>query len=577
MTRLKKSEPLRRGDYAASMELQLRVNCSETDSYHSHDPWMQGCAADWGGPTLAARDGEWRKMKRIMKSTPINTVFVLSILLCGGAGLWGVIDPASMTGATQTLTGFAFNSLDWFFLLLCTGLLVLSIVLAVGPYGSIKLGHDEEEPEFSTISWIAMLFAGGMGAGLLFWGVAEPMHHYYSPPGMTGGTPEAARAAMIITNLHWGLHAWAIYAICALVIAYFVFRKDAPSLISTPIRTAFLGRGINIWANTADVLGVLAVVFGLAGSLSMGTLQVRAGLGEIFGVEQTTAVSLYIVFALAFTFMLSASTGLDKGIKILSNINMFLAVTMLLYIIFLGPTRFILETFTTTIGDYVSNLIAISFRLFPYQGLIDWTAQWTLTYLIWWLAFGPFVGIFIARISRGRTIREFIIGVVLVPSLFSMLWFAALGGTGFYIEMFGPGGLSDLVFEDVTKALFSFFNYFPLSQMLSGMALLLIFIFLVTSADSGTFVVAMMTADGSLNPPVSHKLVWAVIITALTVATLLTGSTGAAKALAVTGAIPFSLILIVQIIAFLRTLREDVAQIRTREAEAANTPAPAGE
>ncbi|MPZ56676.1 MAG: BCCT family transporter [Rhizobiales bacterium] len=512
-----------------------------------------------------------------MKSFTISTVFVLSILLCGGIGLWGVVDPASMTGAAQALTGFAFTSLDWFFLLLCTGFLALSIVLAVGPYGGIKLGHDDEEPEFSTASWIAMLFAGGMGAGLLFWGVAEPMHHYYSPPGMTGGTPEAARTAMVITNLHWGLHAWAIYAVCALVIAYFVFRKDAPSLISTPIRMTFSGRGINIWANTADVLAVLAVIFGLAGSLSMGTLQVRAGLGEVFGVEQTTAVSLYIVLVLAVTFMLSASTGLDKGIKILSNINMFLAVTMLLYIIFLGPTRFILETFTTTIGDYFSNLIAISFRLFPYQGLTEWTARWTLTYLIWWLAFGPFVGIFIARISRGRTIREFMIGVVLVPTLFSMLWFAALGGTGFYIEMFGPGGLSELVFEDVTKALFSFFNYFPLSQVLSVAAVLLIFIFLVTSADSGTFVVSMMTTNGSLNPPVPHRLVWAVIITALTVATLLTESIAAAKAMAVTGAIPFSLILIAQIIAFLRTLREDVAQIRAREAEAGHASAPVGE
>jgi glycine betaine transporter len=222
-------------------------------------------------------------------------------------------------------------------------------------------------------------------------------------------------------------------------------------------------------------------------------------------------------------------------------------------------------------------LIAISFRLFPYQQLTEWTARWTLTYLIWWLAFGPFVGIFIARISRGRTIREFMIGVILVPTLFSMLWFAAFGGTAFYIELFGPSGLSGLVFEDVAKALFAFFNYFPLSQVLSMTAVLLVFIFLVTSADSGTFVVAMMTTNGTLNPPTAHKLVWAVIITALTVATLLTGSIAAAKAMAVIGAIPFSLILILQIIAFLRTLREDSVQIRAHTADAARASAPAGE
>jgi glycine betaine transporter len=512
-----------------------------------------------------------------MKNVSINTVFVVSVLLCGGIGAWGVIDPNSMTGAAQALTGFALDSLDWFFLALTTAFVALAILLAASPYGSIKLGKDDEEPEFSTASWIAMLFAGGMGAGLVFWGTAEPIYHYYSPPGMEGETAVAAREAMVITNLHWGLHAWSIYAICALVIAYFVFRKDAPSLISTPIRWAFPGRYINFWANTADVLGVLAVIFGLAGSLSMGTLQVRAGLGEVFGVEPTTAVSIYILLALAVAFFTSASTGVDKGIKILSNINMVVAIGLMLYILFVGPTRFILETFTTTIGDYFSRLIEISFRLFPYQGLTDWTAGWTLTYLIWWLAWGPFVGIFIARISRGRTIREFMVGVVLVPTLFSMLWFSTFGGAGFYIELFGPGGLSALVFEDVTKALFALFTYFPLSMLLSITALFLIFIFLVTSADSGVFVVSMMTTNGNLNPPTLHKLIWAVIISAITAATLFTGSIDVAKAMAITGAIPFSLILILQIIAFLRTLREDAAEMRARQAAASRAATQPGE
>jgi len=513
-----------------------------------------------------------------MRSITINTVFVVSVVLCGGIGIWGVIDPDSMTGAAQALTGFALDSLDWFFLLLTTGFVALAVLLAASPYGNIKLGHDDDKPEFSTPSWIAMLFAGGMGAGLLFWGAAEPMYHYYSPPGMEGETPAAAREAMIITNLHWGLHAWSIYAVCALVIAYFVFRKDAPSLISTPIRWAFRGTpGLSTWANTADVLGVLAVIFGLAGSLSMGTLQVRAGLAEVFGVEPTTTISIYILLALAVCFFTSASTGVDKGIKILSNINMAVAIALMLYLMFVGPTRFIMESFTTTIGDYFSSLIDVSFRLFPYDGLTEWTAGWTLTYLIWWLAWGPFVGIFIARISRGRTIREFMVGVVLVPTMFSMLWFAVFGGSGFYIEFYGPGGLADLVFEDVTKALFALFNYFPLSDLLGVTALFLIFIFLVTSADSGTFVVSMMTTDGNLNPPTPHKLVWAVIISAITVGTLFTGSVTVAKAMAITGAIPFSLILIVQIIGFLRTLREDEAAARERTAAARPAAAQPGE
>jgi glycine betaine transporter len=488
---------------------------------------------------------------------PLGAVFVLSVLICGAIGLWGVLAPDALAGAANALTGFALTTLDWFFLLLCTGFVVLGAALALGPYGRIKLGADDDEPEFSTLSWIAMLFAGGMGAGLLFWGPAEPIYHFTDPPGLDGGTPEAARLAMVLTNLHWGLHAWSIYAVCALVIAYFVFRRNAPGLISTPIRYAFRGRLVGPVASAADTLGVVAVILGLAGSLAMGTLQVRAGLGEVAGVPQADWVSIVIVCVLAVCFFTSASTGLGQGIKVLSNINMAIAVAIMLFVLFVGPTRFILETFTTTLGDYLNNLPAMSFRLYPFEGLTDWTAGWTLTYLIWWLAWGPFVGVFIARISRGRTIRAFILGVVLIPSLFSMLWFATFGGAGFFVELQGSGGLTDLVFDDVAKALFALFDYFPLAQVLSGAALLLIFVFLVTSADSGTFVVSMMTGRGTLDPSIGLKLTWALIILAITIGTLLAGSVEVAKTLAVSGAIPFTLVLLLQIAAFLRTLRDE--------------------
>lgn len=429
--------------------------------------------------------------------------------------------------------------------------------MAFGPYSHIRLGKDEDRPEFSILSWLAMLFAAGMGAGLLFWGVAEPIFHYLSPPGMEGKTPEAARMAMIISNLHWGLHAWAIYGVCALVIAYFSFRKATPLLISSPIQAAFGCKHRGLWCHTADIIGVLAVVFGLAGSLTMGILQVRAGLGEVFNVQATNGVSIIILALLTTLFLISASTGLNKGIKILSNINLVIAVMILLMIIFVGPTRFILEIFITSIGDYFSQLINMSFKLYPYKDLSGWTSGWTLTYFIWWLAWGPFVGIFIARISRGRTIREFTIGVVLLPTIFSILWFAAFGGSALYIEMFGGGGLADLVQEDVSKALFALFTWFPFSKVLSILALLLIFIFLVTSADSGTFVVSMMTSNGDLNPSNKLKLIWGIIISIITAGTLFTGSVTVAKAMAIAGAIPFSLILILQLIALLRTIRHD--------------------
>lgn len=491
------------------------------------------------------------------RASLFNTVFLVSLICVMGIGVWGLLDPDAMTGAFLGFTDYMLTGISWYWLLISTSFLILAGYMAFGPYANVRLGRDDERPEFSTASWIAMLFAGGMGAGLLFWGAAEPIYHFTSPPGMEGGTPQAARQAMVITNLHWGLHAWSIYGVCALVIAYFSFRRGLSSQISTPILALFKGPAAKPIAMVADVLGVLAVVFGLAGSLTMGTLQVRGGLAAVFDIDGTLTVSLIIMCVLFVCYMLSATTGVDKGIKILSNINMVIAIAIMVFVIVFGPSRFILETFTDSIGEYFSQLPAMAFKLFPYEGLAGWTSAWTLTYLIWWLAWGPFVGIFVARISRGRTIREFCIGVILIPSLFSMLWFAAFGGAGIYIELFGGGGLAELVFADVTSALFAFLNYFPMGQILGGVACLLIFIFLVTSADSGTFVLSMMTSRGSLNPPLIHKMIWGVMIAVLTAGTLLSGSVTVAKAMAITGALPFSVILLLQIVGFMREIRKE--------------------
>ncbi|MGI9449470.1 MAG: BCCT family transporter [Geminicoccaceae bacterium] len=487
-----------------------------------------------------------------------DSVFIISLIFVAGIGGWGLIDPEAMTGAFLGFTDYMLRGISWYWLLICTGFLILSGYMAFGPYGNIRLGRDDERPEFSTASWIAMLFAGGMGAGLLFWGVAEPIYHFKGPPGLEGSTPAAAREAMVITNLHWGLHAWAIYGVCALVIAYFTFRKNATSLISTPIRSLFPGPEGKAIGTVADVLGVLAVVFGLAGSLTMGTLQVRGGLGAVFDIDATTTVSIIIMAVLFVCYMLSATTGVDKGIKILSNLNMVIAIAIMIIVIAFGPTRFIMETFINSIGEYFARLPAMAFKMFPYEGLDGWTSGWTLTYLIWWLAWGPFVGIFVARISRGRTIREFCIGVIIVPTLFSILWFAAFGGTAIYIELFGGGGLAELVFADVTSALFTFLDYFPAGEILGAVACFLIFIFLVTSADSGTFVLSMMTTGGNLNPPVFHKMVWGILIAVLTIGTLFSGSITVAKAMAITGALPFSVILLLQIVGFLREIRSEL-------------------
>lgn len=492
-----------------------------------------------------------------MTGNRITPVFTMALAICAPVAIWGTLDPVRMTRLISAFTASMMTGVSWWWLLMCSSFVLLAGWLAFGPYGSVRLGRDDERPEFSTASWIAMLFAGGMGAGLLFWGVAEPVTHFAKPPNMQGGTAEAARAAMVITNLHWGLHAWSIYGICGLVIGYFSFRRQSGTLISAPIRTLFGSRAAPVAANFADVLGVVAVVFGLAGSLAMGTLQVRSGLGTVFNVTPTDTISLAILGALFVSYMLSASTGLDQGIRILSNLNVLIALAIMSFVMVFGPTLFILETFVTSLGSYLAQLPAMAFRLFPFEGLSQWSVSWTLTYLIWWLAWGPFVGVFIARISRGRTIREFCIGVIVVPTLFSVLWFSVFGGTAIYIELFGNGGLSELVAENVSRALFAFFENFPVPIALSSLAILLIFIFLVTSADSGTFVLSMMTSNGALNPSTANKLVWGILIALITGSTLLTGSVEVARAMAAAGAIPFSFILLLQIVGFLRALRDE--------------------
>jgi len=491
------------------------------------------------------------------QSVQINKVVIISLLLCLPIGAWGVIAPEQMAASVLGVTSYFMVGASWWWLLLCTSFVILAAFLAFGPYGSIRLGRDDEEPEFSFSSWIAMLFAGGMGAGLLFWGVAEPVTHFDNPPVGTGGTAEAARQALVITNLHWGLHAWSIYGVCALVIAYFTFRLEKPPLISTPLRSLFSGRSADVAATTADVLGVVAVVFGLAGSLAMGTLQVRSGLTALFDVPVVNSVSLTVLAVLFAMYMISTLTGVEKGMKLLSDINMILGLTLMAFVMIFGPTAFIMETFVTSLGTYIAQFVDMSFRLFPFEDLTQWSANWTLTYLIWWLAWGPFVGVFIARISRGRTIREFCMGVILIPTTFSVLWFSVFGGAGIYVEMYGPGGLSSIITQDVAAALFSFLDYFPLASVLSIGALLLIVIFLVTSADSGTFVLSMMTTQGNLNPPASAKIVWGTIVAVITAATLLAGSVDVARAMSTLGAIPFSAILILQIVSFLRRLRQD--------------------
>ncbi len=485
------------------------------------------------------------------------TLFRVSLPICAFVGLAGILWPEWLAGFAGAISGASFRALDWYFMAMVSFFLGLSAWLALGRYGRIKLGRDDDVPEFSNAAWYSMLFAAGMGAGLLFWGVAEPMLHFTSPPVGEGRTPAAARAAMVITNFHWGLHAWSVYAVAALVLAYFGFRRQTPYLPGAPIRSAFRGRWVEPLAKAADLIAVLAVAFGVAGSIAMGVLQIDTGLGVVTDLPKDSLwVRSGILVVLFLAYMASAATSLDKGIRILSQINVTIAIALVLFVLFAGPTSSLLRGFVTAAGDYVSALPALSLNTYPYSDKSAWLHGWTLIYFVWWIAWAPFVGIFIARISKGRTIREFVTAVILMPTIFSLFWFSIFGGTGFHEEM-TQGGVARLVQENVTVALFSLFERLPMSSMLSVTALVLVFVFLVTSVDSATFVLGMLTTQGSLDPPVSRKLAWGVILAVLGGALLLAERVDVVRAIAILGAIPFAFILLVQIGALLRALRED--------------------
>ncbi|GIW80686.1 MAG: glycine/betaine ABC transporter permease [Gemmatales bacterium] len=485
------------------------------------------------------------------------TLFTVSLPFCALIAAIGIFWPDVFANAVSAYTNTVFRSLDWFYMLSVTGFLLVCLWLALGKYGKVKLGKPDDEPEFTTGSWLAMLFAAGMGVGLLFWGVAEPMIHFSAPPVGEAHTPQAAHQAMVITLLHWGLHAWGIYCIGALVLAYFHYRRGLPYLAGSPIRGAFQGKWVEPVARIADLIAVLAVTFGVAGSLAMGVLQVQTGLHVAAGVPVTTSAAMVILILLFFSYMTSAATSLDKGIKILSNVNMATAIALMVFILFAGPTAFLLRGLVNTLGDYLASLFVFSFRLYPYENLADWMGSWTLTYFVWWIAWTPFVGIFVARISRGRTIREFVVGVILAPSLFSVIWFSVFGGTGIYEETHGGGGIARIVHEDVTTALFSLFDRLPLSEILTALALVLVYIFVVTSVDSATYVLGMLTSQGSMDPPTGRKLAWGIILAALGGVLVLSGNINVVRAGAISFALPLTLILLIQAGALIRALGEE--------------------
>ncbi|WP_127129174.1 BCCT family transporter [Georgenia sp. SYP-B2076] len=459
------------------------------------------------------------------------------------------------------------SSLGWYYVLIVTGFVLFALYLAFSRLGDIKLGRDEEKPQYGMFTWFAMLFAAGMGIGLVFWGVAEPLNHFASPPPRAVGGPETlAQGAMTYTFLHWGLHAWAIYIVVGLSMAYVVHRRRRPVSLRWALEP-LLGteRVQGGWGHVVDVVAVVGTMFGVATSLGFGVVQIGAGLDHLGVLQLTRTALVVLIIVIAGMAALSVATGLDAGIKWLSNINLVFAGLFLLAVLLAGPTLFLLREFVQSVGSYLESIVRLSFATLPYQGAAGeaWLASWTTYYWGWWMSWSPFVGIFIARISRGRTVREFIVGVLLAPTLVTFLWFSIMGGTALYRELFGDGGLITDGKVDNNTALFQMLEALPGGPVLSGLAILLVVIFFVTSSDSGSYVVSMLSTGGDPNPPLWTRLTWAVLSGAIAAVLLGTGGAGGALAslqtMAILVAAPFSIVMIAMCVALYRSLGADHA------------------
>ncbi len=456
----------------------------------------------------------------------------------------------------------------WLYLLVVFITLSFLLYLAFGRLGSLRIGGEDAEPEFSNASWMAMLFAAGMGIGLVFWGAAEPVSHFVTPPeGLPPQSMEAARAAMRYVFFHWGLHPWAIYALIGLAMAWFQFNRNGRGQISDLLQP-LIGAHHRGWMGTVvDVAAVVATAIGVATTLGFGTIQIAAGLERVFGIHSDVPTQLTIIAVAFVLYMASTTSGVQRGIKWLSNINLGLAALLLALVLVLGPTGFIFDTFTTTLGGYLNQLVTMSLRMSPFSGS-TWVADWTIFYWAWWIAWAPFVGSFIARVSRGRTIREFVLGVVIAPTVLGFLWFSVFGGTALCSQIFGHVDLAQALGNGYETVLFTMFDSLPMPGVLSVIALLLLMIFFVTSADSAVLVLASMSTDQAGDPPLARRITWGVAIALIAAVLLLAGGLDALQGMITIAALPFALLMLAVIVSLYRVLDAE-HQLQRRRAQRA--------
>ncbi|MCU5785785.1 choline BCCT transporter BetT [Alloalcanivorax marinus] len=488
-------------------------------------------------------------------------VFFSSVAIIAALVLFSVILPKTAETFFTDIKDWIISEAGWFYILTVAILISLVFFLAISRYGDIKLGKDHSEPDYSYTSWFAMLFSAGMGIGLMFFGVAEPVLHFSDPPLADPGTIAAAKEAMRATFFHWGLHAWSIYAIVGLILAYFSFRHNLPLTLRSALYPLIGKKIYGPMGHAVDVFAVVGTVFGVATSLGFGVEQVNAGLTYLFGIPKNEWVQTGLIIGITGLATISVVTGLDGGIRRLSELNLGLAFLLLLFVLALGPTVFLLKAYVQNLGAYLSELVNMTFNLYTYQpkaenGPQEWMGGWTLFYWGWWISWSPFVGMFIARVSRGRTIREFALGVMLVPAGFTLFWMTVFGDTA--IQMILDGTYPELaaqVDNDKAVALFHFLEQFPWSGFISGVATLMVVVFFVTSSDSGSMVVDMLASGGHDDTPLWQRIFWASSEGIVAIALMLAGGLGALQAATIASALPFALVLLLACFGLLRSLR----------------------
>lgn len=473
---------------------------------------------------------------------------------------WAIISPNSLENVFSGILSTFTADFGWLYLLVVSFFIVFLLFLSLTKYGSIRLGKDDEKPQFSTFSWFFMLFAAGMGIGLVFWGTAEPLSHYLTPPVGIGGTTESASVAMRASFTHWGIHPWAIYAVFGLPLAYYQFRKDSPALLSSCVEPIIRGKKTKrIIGRIVDILAVVATVFGVATSLGLGAMQISSGLTYVFGIPHSLPVMFGIIAVTTILFITSSVSGINRGIKILSDTNMVIMAILLLFVLFAGSTLFLADFFVDSMGKYFSSLISTSFWTDPFCESNGWLGGWTVFYWAWWISWGPFVGGFIARISRGRTIREFVIGTMFCPMLLCCVFMTIMGGSAIHFDLNGVTSIAEAMSDDVSYALFALLEQYPAPLFTSVLAMILLAIFFITSADSSTFVCAMMTSRGVQNPPQLLKIIWGIFEGIIAALLLYIGGLSAVQSVAIAIAFPLLFICLAMCASVIKSLKQEIS------------------